>query len=151
MSKRDARVRLLILLIFLASCGLRDNPESLVSEYADWKWGEKVKTTEEFMGFFTGELLEKYSSMDIKEVQAMIAKNNARKGRIVFHGRECSGDRCLITYSVFYSVIKDSKNIVSGFAKKLGNLVRVDGRWKISSIKNLQTKYDYNLPLIIKD
>lgn len=138
------------LLTFFSSCSYSPkSPEGLIKMYVKDTSTKKVDR-EYYEKFTTGEILEATSTLSDEELENNSKMGNVKKAQTKIVMKKCeSDDKCVVTYIVEYTYQSSTEKNASfkNEVKKIAEIQKVDGSWKIASVTNLKTYIEAKEPI----
>lgn len=135
-----------IVSLFMACTPSPKTPEGLLRLYIS-----DVTTKELDKDYYlertAGTLREQVESMNEDELAKSSYLKNVSKVKVDILSKNCQGEKCAITYVVSYDSKKGDKVASSSETKKIAELLKEEGKWKISSVTNLKTFIESNEPI----
>ena len=141
-------MRFFLVVLFLVSCSYSpESPEGLIKMFIK-DTSTKSVDREYYERYTTGDLLEAANSIN-DEVLENTKMANVKKAETKIINSKCESSKCIVTFIVDYTYqfkdegTKSYKNEV----KKIAEVEKVDGEWKIGSVTNLKTYIEAQEPI----
>ena len=131
-----------LIVLFSSGCKREVDPEVFLINAIE-QLIETKQSKEYLLSISTGELLEHIKNSPTEEIEKYLDLSNYKKRKVKINHKECINDKCSINYSLAFD-IKSPQGMVNTEAevRKLAELVRIDGGWKLSDITNIKTFYN---------
>lgn len=139
---------LLVFILFslFFSCNFQGEPENALRGFIDYRISDDQQK-DFYLENTSGKMLQFFEKMDELEFKkyASIKKINSKKLKLNL--KKCSDKTCSITYTISFRTkgLEDSK--VDTEVKKIAELVKVEGDWKIADIINIKSHFEFQDPL----
>lgn len=131
----------LLVLLFLVSCSYSpDSPEGLVKMFVK-DTSSKSLGRDYYEKYTTGELLEAADELTDEDLENS-KMANVKKAKTNILSKKCESDeKCVVTFIVEYDYQFKDKGLKSyeNEVKKIAEIVKVEGNWKLSNVTNLKT------------
>lgn len=137
-----------LLVLFLVSCSYSpESPEGLIKMFVK-DTSTKQIGRDYYEKYTTGDLLEAANSLSDENLENT-KMSNVKKAETKIINSKCEGDKCIVTFIVDYTYqFKDEKiNSYKNEVKKIAEVQKEDGDWKISSVTNLKTYIEAEEPI----
>ena len=126
-------------LLLLNSCFVEKakDPSDILKTYIQLYSSPDIRK-EQFLEHLTGDLHSNLDHLTADEFSQYLKQKDYHKRTIKIIRENCLVDTCYITYTLKY--IKKKELVVE--TKKIAELKKVSGKWKISSVDNIKTYID---------
>ena len=139
-----------LILILLTACSYSPkSPEGLIKMFVKDTSSKNVDR-EYYEKFTTGEILEAADTLTDEELENNSKMGNVKKAETKIVMKKCESEqKCVVTYIVEYTYQSSSEDKASfkNEVKKIAEVEKVDGSWKIASVTNLKTYIEANEPI----
>lgn len=142
-------IKLLSLLVLLSCSYSPKSPEGLIKMYVK-DTSTKSVDRDYYEKYTTGEILEATNSLSDEEFENNSKLGNVKNAQTKIVMKKCdSADKCVVTYIVEYTYQGKvgNKATYKNEVKKIAEVEKVDGSWKIASVTNLKTYIEANEPI----
>lgn len=134
-------------LFMIYSCSEKpDSPEGLLKLYIN-DLATKDVDLDYHLQRTTGELRASIESSGLEEFKKSEELANVKKVDVSILHKNCSSDRCVLTYTVAYELRTDNKVSSYNESRKIAKLLKVDDEWKLAEITNIKTFIDSKDPI----
>ena len=123
-------------------------PEGVLAKYIGDITSKKVDR-EYFEDYTTGKLLETVQSLSDEEFTKFIDMSKVRNPRIEVSNKNCSDDKCSLTYIVKYDVVSAKTKQFESEVKKVASVLKDGKIWKIEEVSNIKTFYESAIPFVV--
>jgi hypothetical protein len=125
-----------------SSCNLQGEPEQALREFINYRVSNGQQKNF-YIKSTSGKMLDFYERMTEDEFNKYISLKKIINKKLKVNLKKCSDKACSITYTIsFYSEgVKKSK--VETEVKKIAELVKEDGNWKIADILNIKSHFEF--------
>jgi hypothetical protein len=135
------------LIIFGCSDGAK-SPEGLLKMYAKDISTQNVDK-DYYLKYTTGRLRESVEQMSDKDIKTLSRASQLTGVKVNILKKNCQEKKCSLTYIISYNS-KTSDNVTfSTEVKKVAELEKIDGDWKIASVLNMKTHHESKKPIDI--
>jgi len=137
---KRSKLLLIILSLALFSCQKENTPSSALHQYVS-NYINNKDTRESLLKSTTGPLQEKLLSLTDEQWKDFLVNERIKKKSLKVLLKSCVGEeKCYLTYSFAYKSPKDSpKKNYTVETKKIAELRKDDGLWKIANVSNVKT------------
>lgn len=140
------KIFLLFSFLFLVACS-RSKPEEALKSYMNDRLSGKLTSREAILAKATGKYWAAINALTEDEFKKFENLSQIKQDSFRLLTRRCEGDTCYLTYSIGYSTLENNKKIFSSEVKKVAELKRDAGDWKIADISNLTTTHESLVPI----
>ncbi len=132
----------------LFSCTKKTTPEGVLKEFVSKRFSQEFEV-DDFQEYLAGEILNEVLAEDGKYLEKINASKNFKMGKFKINAKRCIEEKCFLTYSLGYSAPYDTKDEnsktgnVSVNIRKIAEMKKFEGMWKIFSITDVKTNFDY--------
>lgn len=132
----------ILLLMGLVACDKTEQtPEAALKDFIDLRIG-KVIDRNFMLEKVTGKMLASFKNMPEEQFKTFADMKNIQGNSFKILSKICEETKCSLTYSVGYTTKVDDKPQFVSEVKKTAELVKVDEKWLISEVNNLQTTHE---------
>ena len=130
------------------SCTKKTTPEGVLREFVSKRFSQEFDAGD-FRDYLAGEILNEVLAEDGKYLEKINASKDFKMGKFKINAKRCIEEKCFLTYSLGYAAPYDSKDEqstsgkVSVNVRKIAEMKKYDGMWKIFSITDVKTNFDY--------
>mgnify|MGYP001403214342 CR=1 FL=1 len=142
-------IKFILMFVFVACSYSPKSPEGLIKMYVSDTSTKKVDR-EYYEKYTTGEILDATNEMTDDELETSSKMGNVKKAQTKIVMKKCENDdKCVVTYIVEYTYqsAAEKKATFKNEVKKIAEVEKVDGSWKIASVTNLKTYIEANEPI----
>jgi hypothetical protein len=132
--------------LLFASCTKRQSAEDVLSTFIKYRFN-KNQSREVLLEKTTGSLFEKISEMDEETLARFIYNDDLKLRKYKVTLSRCSDETCFITYTLAYDQGDQKGRTFETEIKKIAEIKREDGLWKISDVSNVKTYIDSKRPI----
>lgn len=134
-------------LLVLASCSPSpETPEGLLKMYVNDVTTKKVDK-DYYLKYTTDELKESVEDLTEEEVANRSFSQNVKRAKVNILNKNCQNGSCVLTYVVSYDTVERDKTKFATETKKLAEIRKEEGVWKIANITHLKTFHDSREPI----
>lgn len=139
-----------LVMILITACNKdATTPEGLLTMFIKDITTKKLDH-EYFEKYTTGKLLESVEQLNADEFEKFSNLSNIKDPQIKVTKKNCSDQKCTLTYIVKYDHhVKKAKEFESE-VKKLATLVKSGETWKIEEVSNLKTFHEAVNPITVE-
>ncbi len=135
-------MKFILLFILFFSCVDKSSPDAVLKSFLKLRFSDKQKRSK-IIGYLTGNLYKKINGLSDIEFNEYISVSNYSLKRIFFNMKNCSNNKCYITYTIsYYKKDKNDNNIAIVETKKIVEMRLINDNWKLADIENLKTHID---------
>jgi hypothetical protein len=138
---------LLLSLAILTACTKKDGPEASLEDFIKTRYNTVV-TRQYLLDRTTGKLrtsMETISEEDFKKFADVRGGVNTDSFTII--SKSCEKELCSVNYSLSYNTTEGEKSTFATVVEKKADMVRVDGKWLISEVNNINTSHEALEPI----
>lgn len=132
--------KLIFLLVFvIIGCTSKNtSPEGALINYIDVRFSGEIDI-KKIGDFFIGPMLDKLNGLGEEELNVYFKPDGLKKRKVSVLSKSCEQTKCFLTYIISYDsdIAKDES--YQSKVKKVVELWKEDGVWKIASINNIKT------------
>ncbi len=133
------RIVFILFVLLLASCSSKKGPEQVLADYVQYRFSQH-QNKHEILQKTTGALQEQLKSQSDEEFVKFGEKiKDFKKRKLKIHLKKCIEERCYLTYTVFYDIVRDGGKEFSIEVKKIATIDWNEDGWKISDVSNIKT------------
>ncbi|MBD66867.1 MAG: hypothetical protein CME62_16815 [Halobacteriovoraceae bacterium] len=121
-------------------------PEGLI-EMVALDMTTKKLDKEYFQKYTTGKLLEKIEELNEEELKKYSNLSHVQKPKVEVLRKNCSQQRCSLTYIIRYNVVQNEKVDFKTEVKKIATVIKEDEKWKVEEVTNLKTYHEATQPI----
>lgn len=129
---------ILISLFVFAGCAKKDNSETVLKSFINDFFSQKM-TKSDYLDYLAGSLYEEVDAMSDEDFSEYIVTGNYKKKKFKILLKSCSDDHCNLTYILKYAQKGSENEKYNVDVKKIAQLDKIDGQWKIMNITNAKT------------
>ena len=137
---------LLALLPIIFSCTKKSTPETVLREFVAKRFSESFSVND-FKEYLGGEILEEVTANDGEYIEKINETNKFKMGKFKVNAKRCIEDKCFLTYSLDYKAPyegeENTESNVSITVRKIAEMKKDQGAWKIFGITDVKTNFDY--------
>jgi len=140
-----------IIIMVLMSCTKDDakTPEGLLTMFAKDITTKKLDK-EYFDKYTSGKMLESIEQLNEEEFEKFSNLSNIKDPKITISKKNCSDDKCTLTYIVKYDHHVDKAKEFESEVKKLATVIKDGETWKIEEVTNLKTFHEAIKPIEVQ-
>ena len=128
-----------ILISLVFSCTKSgSSPEAALRKYINYRFSSG-QSKNELLNRTTGELNKVLDSFSEEQLNQIVNSNQYKKRKLKINLKNCSPQKCHITYTLAFSKVKTKAKEFDIDVKKIATIILVDGKWKISDISDIKT------------
>ncbi len=132
-------INFLGMLMLFQGCESEKDPEGVLRGYIDYSFNSG-KDRAKYLDWLGEELYEKIKNMSDEEFEDFSNMERFKRKRFRVLQKNCDGELCNITYLITYLQYDENKKAdFSVEVRKIGELKKLDGKWKIISVNNIKT------------
>ena len=142
-------IKLLPLILLVACSYSPKSPEGLIKMYVK-DTSTKSVDRDYYEKYTTGDILEATSSLSDEEFETNSKMGNVKNAQTKIVMKKCdSEEKCVVTYIVEYTyqATEGGKSTYKNEVKKIAEVEKVEGAWKIANVTNLKTYIEANEPI----
>ena len=125
----------------LYSCNEYSVPQDVLRNFVHYRFSNN-QSKDYILEQTSGVLREKILTMSEDDFNKFINVKNLKKKKFKISYTKCSENKCFITYFLSYDILNEGKKRFSVEIKKIAELEKDLGVWKISDVNNVKTYYD---------
>ncbi|MBL6988211.1 MAG: hypothetical protein ISR65_00445 [Bacteriovoracaceae bacterium] len=129
-------------LLFLFGCSGVNTPEGVLNKYINYRFS-KDQDRDKLLAMTSGQLNKQLLEKDeaaFEEFAQGVRDLKKKKFSIIL--KKCDEQKCYITYLISYDVIKEGSKKYNVEVKKIAELEKISGNWKVTDVNNLKTFID---------
>ncbi|MBF0360994.1 MAG: hypothetical protein HQK49_08280 [Oligoflexia bacterium] len=139
LSKIFVTIMLLMIMIFSGCAPKNVSPDKALQDYVEQRFGSG-QSKESILQKVTGPLYLQIEQMSDDEFKNFSATQNIKKKEFKILSSRCKDNQCYITYYLsYFNVDSNNKTEVLTDVKKVAEVIKEDGAWKIKDIVNIKT------------
>jgi len=137
----------LAVIVAITGCfGGPDSPEGLLKMYVNDVSNKKLDR-DYYNKYTTGKLQSVIESMSDEDLEKYSDKSSIKNPKVKILKKSCEDSKCILTYIVSYETYtNDAKSFISE-VKKLAEVLKDDGNWKIADVTNMKTYHESLEPI----
>ncbi len=140
------KIALLLFLISLFSCNFESGPEKALKNFINYSI-----SAEQELEFYeentTGNMLNFYKRLTEEEFEKVKKTGIQKINKIQVNLKKCSETNCSITYTLEYTKDKGAEQEAKSEIRKIAELRKEEGIWKVADVVNVKTYIDSKVPL----
>ena len=124
----------------LSSCFVRkEKPEDVLRNFIGQQFSGNISKNY-LLKKTMGDLYKEYNEISDDTFRKIYIDTKYKKRKFKIHFKRCNKNKCYITYSINYTIIKSRAGEAEVEVKKIATLMKVgESLWKISNITNIKT------------
>jgi len=141
------KVYILIILFGLLSCTPSDeSPKEVLVKFVNLRFSNN-QSLEKIKSYLGPDLSGQLEKLTQEQIDNYIGLNKRKLMKIKINAETCDGVKCLLTYTITYEEKMDKNDQVSVETKKIAELQKLDGNWKIINIDEVKSYLNYKEPI----
>ncbi|MDH5581764.1 MAG: hypothetical protein OEY33_07640 [Bdellovibrionales bacterium] len=140
------KIYLVLVLLAIISCSFDSGPEKALKNFINYSISDDQERSY-YMENTTGNMLSFYNKLNDEEFEEVKKTGIERIKRIEINLSKCSETNCSITYTLKYTKDKGSENEADSEVRKIAELEKQEGIWKIADVLNIKTYIEAKVPL----
>ncbi|MFZ8999929.1 MAG: hypothetical protein ACO20H_01400 [Bacteriovoracaceae bacterium] len=140
------KIYLVLILVTIASCSFDSGPEKALKNFINYSVSDGQERSY-YIDNTTGNMLSFYQKLSDEEFDEVKKTGIERIKKIEINLSKCSETNCSITYTLKYTKDKGSDNEADSEVRKIAELEKQDGTWKIADVLNIKTYINSKVPL----
>jgi hypothetical protein len=133
-----------LLFVLLVSCTAKNTtPEGALKAYIKDRFSSEI-TSEQVSDFFVGPMFDKLKDLSTEELTMYFQTDGLKKRKLKILSKSCEAKKCFITYILGYDSTFSKDETYQSKVKKVVELWKEEGIWKIASINNIKTYHKSN-------
>lgn len=139
-------LKLLICIFLLQGCFPKKalKPEDALREYISYRFTQG-QSKEKLLDLTTGEVRAKVESLTDEQFKRYINTSVYRLKNVKVVLKSCSETQCSITYIISYDKAEGEPQLSE--IKKIAELEKIDGHWKIKDVSTVKTYFESDVPI----
>lgn len=129
-----------------SSCNLQGEPEQALREFINYR-ASSGQQKNFYIKNTSGKMLDFYEDMSEAEFSKYISLKKIFGKKLRVNLKKCSDKTCAITYTISFHSEGEKSAKVETEVKKIAELVKEDGNWKISDILNIKSHFEFKDPI----
>ncbi|TDJ04641.1 MAG: hypothetical protein E2O68_07860 [Deltaproteobacteria bacterium] len=139
-------IKIFFLLFFVCSCMAPEGPEQALRNFINYRFSGD-QTREKLLDMSAGNLQAQIEVLDEESFAKIYKVSDIKLKRVKINLKNCNEESCSITYTLSFSTLRKGNEIFRSEVKKIADMVKVDGSWKVSDVTNIKTYIDSKEPI----
>ena len=142
---------LFLVMVMAFSCDKKaQGPSETLNSFIEYRFSTS-QTKEGLLKFMTAKASEEISNLKEEDLADLLKVEKYRKRNFKIISEKCDENKCFMTYVLEYDVLaaNSTRDFVSE-VKKIAELQKIDGEWKVANIDNIKTFIDATRPIDVK-
>lgn len=143
---------ILVLVMVLAfACDKKaQGPAETLTNFIEYRFSN-TQTKDGLLKFMTSKASEEISNLKEEDLADLLKVEKYRKRNFKIISEKCDENKCFMTYVLEYDVLapNSTRDYVSE-VKKIAELQKIDGEWKVANIDNIKTFIDATRPIDVR-
>ena len=133
----------ILLLSLFISCTKKMGPEQFLRDFVEYRFSNS-QSVEGLLERTDGPLNERLSNLDEEDKEQYLKKGSLKFKKLKMDLITCveSTQECSITYTISYDQLDSGKSYITASIKKIAQLKKTEGQWKISDIQEIKTHFE---------
>lgn len=123
------------------SCSKDSSSEEVLKSYVKYRFSPS-QSKANLLEKTTGELNFKIKNMSDEEFESFVSMEKYKMRKFEINLKRCSESQCYITYTLSYDQYTDGKRTFESEIKKIAEVQKTNGKWKLSDVSNVKTYID---------
>jgi len=123
-----------------------EGPEQALKNYINYRFSGEQKR-EKLVKMSTGSVKAQIETMSEVNFNSLYKTSDKKLKRVKINLKNCSEEKCSITYTLSFATFKGEVETFRSEVKKIAEMVKVDGSWKVSDVTNVKTYIDSKGPI----
>ncbi len=141
---------LIVFLVILASCTKKRSAEDVLSNFVKYRF-KSAQNKADLLEKTTGVLHQRIADMDETSFKQFAKNKHLKMRKYRINLARCSEAACFITYTLSYDHSGKVGRKYETEVKKIAELKKEEGHWRIADVSNIKTYIDSKIPLSILD
>lgn len=139
------------LIVFISSslffsCNFQGEPEHALRGFINYRTSDDQQK-DFYLKNSSGKMLEFFEKMDDMEFKKYASIKRIVSKKLKLNLKKCSDKTCSITYTISFRRSGVENTNVETEVKKIAELVKDEGNWKIADIVNIKSHFEFKEPL----
>lgn len=136
-----------VLLLFLVfSCVAPEGPEQALKNFVNYRFSSNQKR-EKLLEMSAGNLKAQLEVLDEESFKKVYKDQDLKLKRFNVNLKNCSEETCSITYTLSFATLKGKNETFRSEVKKIAEMVKIEGNWKVIDVTNVKTYIDSKEPI----
>ena len=133
-----------LITVLIISCTAKNTtPEGALQTYIKDRFRSEI-TSDQVSDFFIGPMFDKLKGLNSEELGVYFQTDGLKKRKLKILSKSCEAQKCFITYILSYDSTFSKNETYQSKVKKVVELWKEEGVWKIASINNIKTYHKSN-------
>lgn len=142
---------LFLVMVLAFSCDKKSQgPSETLTNFIEYRFSSS-QTKDGLLKYMTAKASEEISNLKEEDLADLLKVEKYRKRNFKIVSEKCDENKCYMTYVLEYDVLaaNSTRDFVSE-VKKIAELQKIDGEWKVANIDNIKTFIDATRPIDVK-
>ena len=139
-------IKKIIILFLVYSCVSSEGPEQALKKFVNYRFSSN-QNREKLLEMSAGNLKAQIEVLDEESFNKVYKEQNLKLKKYKINLKNCSEETCSITYTLSFSTLKGKDETFRSEVKKIAEMVKIEGSWKVIDVTNVKTYIDSKEPI----